>query len=177
MSAVIAIVFVVCIAGLLVFILYKDIRERKWKHLVLELLVLLAVYLILNRKFHFLSTIQQQIETKGGAQENVTLVLCFLCTIIGMTAQYFYRQAEADQPKFKFELAPFLMPIFVSPIVFSPLLALLDKNIEGPILTIPKLTLYFVAFQNGFFWKDMLEHQKKRTLKSQVKAQAQAQEA
>ena len=45
------------------------------------------------------------------------------------------------------------MPIFVSPIVFIPLLTVItDVNTTGAFAQ-PKLMVYFIAFQNGFFWR------------------------
>jgi hypothetical protein len=55
---------------------------------------------------------------------------------------------------------PFLMPIFASPIVFIPLLTLTSEVAMGGAFTRPKLMVYLVAFQNGFFWKSFFEQRK-----------------
>ena len=52
------------------------------------------------------------------------------------------------------------MPILVSPIVFIPLLTLTSELGAGGAFTRARLMAYLVAFQNGFFWKQLFEQRR-----------------
>lgn len=80
--------------------------------------------------------------------------------VLGMVARYFYVQAERAKTKFEFDWMTFLMPIFASPIVFIPLLALTSEVVIGGAFTRAKLMVYLVAFQNGFVWKSFFEQRR-----------------
>jgi len=101
------------------------------------------------------------VETKGGGpREVIAVVFCYVSMVLGMAAQYFYRQAEAGARKLRFKPIEFLMPIFASPIVFIPLLTIsTDAAMNGPF-TQARLMVYLVAFQNGFFWKNFFDEKK-----------------
>jgi ABC-type glycerol-3-phosphate transport system permease component len=104
------------------------------------------------------------LETKGGSDVGVAVVLCYLAMLFGMVAQYGYAQGERGRRRFRFELVSFLMPIFASPIIFIPLLSLTAELSVGGAFTQSKLMVYLVAFQNGFFWKGFFEQQRKRAV-------------
>jgi hypothetical protein len=96
-----------------------------------------------------------------GADEVVSIILCYMSMVFGMTAEYGYGKAERGETTLKFELMPFLMPIFASPIVFIPLLSLMSEEaMLGHPFTRAKLMVYLVAFQNGFFWKSFFEQRR-----------------
>lgn len=150
----------ISIAGCLVGILYINIKAKKWIRLCLSLIVLEIIVYFLNRKFGY----PFLVESKGPVEETVAIVLSYLCMVLGMVAQYFYRQAESSGRGLKIEIAPFLMPIFASPIVFIPLLAIIqDTTMGGGAFAKAKIMLYLVAFQNGFFWKDIFDRQRMKT--------------
>ena len=95
------------------------------------------------------------------ADEAASIVLCYASMLLGMMAEYGYCKAERGETTFKFELMPFLMPVFASPIVFIPLLSLMSEEaMFGHPFTRAKVMVYLVAFQNGFFWKSFLEQRK-----------------
>ena len=94
-----------------------------------------------------------------GADEIASVAFCYVCMVLGMMAEYGYSKAEHGE--FKFELMPFLMPIFASPIVFIPLLSLMtEEAMAGGAFTRAKVMVYLVAFQNGFFWKSFFEQRR-----------------
>jgi len=110
------------------------------------------------------------VETKGGARETIAIVFCYVSMVVGMVAQYFYRQAEAGARRLRFKPIEFLMPIFASPIVFIPLLTISsDAAMNGPF-TQARLMVYLVAFQNGFFWKNFFDEKKPRALAAPAEA-------
>jgi hypothetical protein len=96
-------------------------------------------------------------QTRGATDEIVAIVICYASMVLGMMAEYGYAQAERGNKKIEFDLMSFLMPIFASPIVFIPLLTLTSEVALGGAFTRPKLMVYLVAFQNGFFWKSFFE--------------------
>jgi hypothetical protein len=96
-----------------------------------------------------------------GADEVASVAICYVSMLLGMMAEYGYCKAERGETSFKFELMPFLMPIFASPIVFIPLLSLMSEEaMWGHPFTRAKLMVYLVAFQNGFFWKSFFEQRR-----------------
>lgn len=102
------------------------------------------------------------IETKGATTgTGIAVVFSYVAMLLGMMAHYGYVQAERRQKRFTFEAMSFFMPVFASPIVFIPLLAIMSDISEGGAFTHGKLMVYLVAFQNGFFWKSFFDQQKR----------------
>jgi hypothetical protein len=99
----------------------------------------------------------------GGVDETASLVICYGAMIAGMAAQYAFAMAERvsrGEPRGRFELLTFVMPMLVSPIVFIPLLTLTSELGAGGAFTRARLMAYLVAFQNGFFWKQLFEQRR-----------------
>lgn len=161
MSAVEYRIIVVALAGLLVVAVHRGITTRRWVRLGIHLLFLGGVALLLRVPLPF--TTAWGLATKGREDEPdqlirvVALVACFLSMIFGMAAQYFYAQCAAGRRRMKFDLTSFVVPFFLSPIVFTPLLGVMDAALSSQALSSQTLMLYFVAFQNGFMWKDVIE--------------------
>jgi len=110
--------------------------------------------------------VPDSVESKGPVDETVAIVLCYLCMLLGMVAEYGYAQAERGHKRLRFEPMTFLMPIFASPIVFIPLLTITtDISFDGAFSK-SKLMVYLVAFQNGFFWKGFFEQRRQKALRS-----------
>jgi hypothetical protein len=58
-----------------------------------------------------------------------------------------------------------LLPMLASPLVFIPLLgAFQNAPVDLMSLTLPKFMVFFVAFQNGFFWKEVVDNFRKKQL-------------
>ena len=91
------------------------------------------------------------VESKGAIHETLAVVFCYAAMVVGMMAQYAYQQTQTHD--FRFDPAAFLMPIFVSPIVFIPLLTVIGEVNTTGAFAQPKLMVYLIAFQNGFFWR------------------------
>ncbi len=148
-----AILVMLSLAGLLAGRIFSDIwrgrPRRLWPTAVL-LLVSIGAYVFAFR---------EDVESKGAVDEGLAVALCYVAMLLGMVAEYFYRQAERGRRRFRWEPMTFMMPIFASPIVFIPLLTLIDVS-EGGVLAKAKLMIYLVAFQNGFFWKGFFEKQR-----------------
>lgn len=96
-----------------------------------------------------------------GASETGTLAVSYLSMVLGMIAQYLYAKAERGDTTFAIEWMPLLLPIFASPIVFIPLVSIAGEVSSTPyLLAQPKVMVYLVAFQNGFFWKHFLDQRR-----------------
>jgi len=153
------------LAGVVAGAAYRDFRRghaRVWP----------TVLLALGAAAVWLAARPQQLETKGGSDVSVAVVLCYGAMLLGMVAQYGYAQGERRQRRFRFELVGFMMPIFASPIIFIPLLSLTTDLSVGGAFTQSKLMVYLVAFQNGFFWKSFFEQQRQRAVEGTQRAAA-----
>jgi hypothetical protein len=145
-----AVLVMLSLAGLLAGRIFFDIwqgRPRRLWPTAVMLLVSAGVYFYAFR---------EEVESKGAVDEGLAVALCYVAMLLGMVAEYFYRQVERGRRRFRWEPMTFMMPIFASPIVFIPLLTLIDVS-EGGVFAKAKLMVYLVAFQNGFFWKGFFE--------------------
>jgi hypothetical protein len=101
-------------------------------------------------------------QTRSSTDEVIVAVIAYFAMVLGMVAQYFYVQAETGATKVKFEWLPFLMPLLASPIIFIPLVSIAVDAGGGGAFTRQKLMVYLVAFQNGFFWKQVFDQRRMR---------------
>jgi cytochrome bd-type quinol oxidase subunit 2 len=85
--------------------------------------------------------------------------------LLGMFAQYLYRHFERPKRyRNKWDWGCFIAPIFASPIIFTPLAAAfqsVDIDLTKPNSKLPQLMIFFVAFENGFFWKEHYDRKQK----------------
>jgi hypothetical protein len=142
--------------GLTVAMAYRDLVRRRPARLSPT-----ALLTALSIAVYILAFPDTTIETKGTIQEGVAVALCYLSMLLGMIAQYFYKQAERGDKTFSFAPLEFMMPIFASPIVFIPLLTITEEMALSGAFTKAKLMVYLVAFQNGFFWKSFFDQRQK----------------
>jgi hypothetical protein len=152
MSDLLAVILVVSLVLLVVELGYRAFNRRGGL-LPRTLIVLAAGWIVY-------AVAPRAVQTRGASDEMVAIVICYLSMVLGMMAEYGYTQAERGNKKLEFELMSFLMPIFASPIVFIPLLTLTSEVAMGGAFTRPKLMVYLVAFQNGFFWKSFFEQRR-----------------
>jgi hypothetical protein len=146
MSDVFALILTISLALLVLDLAYR-VFKRGSRLLPTALVVLAAGWVVY-------ALAPKAVQTRGAADE---IVVCYASMVFGMMAEYGYAQAERGNKKIEFDLMSFLMPIFASPIVFIPLLTLTSEVALGGAFTRPKLMVYLVAFQNGFFWKSFFE--------------------
>jgi hypothetical protein len=101
-----------------------------------------------------------QLTPKSAQDEQLYLIIAlYLFMILGMLAHYGYtRFSQPAKIRKKFNLGYFLAPVLVSPIVFFPLLTILQSaNIDVESLNV-KLMFFCIAFENGFFWKEFFDN-------------------
>jgi hypothetical protein len=146
--------------GLIIGVAAIELRRGKSRRVLPGILIIAFAVGV------FLLTRPANVETKGAVDETAGVVFCYGAMLLGMFAEYGYRQAERGETRFKFELMQFLMPVFASPIVFIPLLTITDDLPLGGAFTKAKLMVYLVAFQNGFFWKSFFEQRRQHILET-----------
>jgi hypothetical protein len=149
MSDLFAVILTVSLALLVLDLAYRVFR-RGSRLLPTALVVVAAGWVVY-------ALAPQGVQERGSSDEIVAIGFCYASMVFGMMAEYGYAQAERGNKKIEFDLMSFLMPIFASPIVFIPLLTLTSEVAIGGAFTRPKLMVYLVAFQNGFFWKSFFE--------------------
>ena len=156
MSPGLTIVLPFSLIGLMAGVAYLQFGRRESRR------VLSSVLLMTFALGVFVFAMPANIETKGSSpDETIAVAFCYFAMLLGMMAEYGYKQAEKGEKKFKFDMQ-FLMPIFASPIVFIPLLTITADMPVGGAFTKSKLMVYLVAFQNGFFWKSFFEERRKQ---------------
>lgn len=117
------------------------------KRAVGEAIALGGVFLLLNVTTGFPAAQQS-----FGAEPIAALGIMGLCVLCGMAAHYFFFLQR------KWSWKSFLRPFFVSPLVLLPLIG----SVSGvpSIEPIQLISFGFLAFQNGFFWREVFEHAK-----------------
>lgn len=155
-----SIVFWVSLAGLCVLVFLEYVRVRKLRRLLFCLAVLAgcgALY------FYFFQS-SPSIASKGEQPSQAGfVVVLYACMFLGMVCHSFYsRFLKAKTEREPFDWGNFFAPVFASPIVFMPLLgAFQNADVDLTKLTMPKFMVFFVAFQNGFFWKEVVDNRAK----------------
>ncbi|HEY6006633.1 MAG TPA: hypothetical protein VIV57_27380 [Anaeromyxobacter sp.] len=108
------------------------------------LLALAAVVL------HFTTGFPSSRQSFGGISPLLAMGILLVGTILGMTARYiFYIRG-------KFRWLSLVKPLVVSPIVLLPLIGSLQG--QAALEPIQLVSFAFLSFQNGFFWKAVLDH-------------------
>ncbi len=128
------------------------ITNRSWKRFLIELLILAGFITILYMATGFPAPSSRQ--AFGGISPISAIGIMFVCTILGIVAHYFFYL------KGKFSLGMFLKPLFISPIVLLPLIGSVQGTSD--LESIQMISFAILAFQNGFFWKAVLEHAKQQ---------------
>jgi hypothetical protein len=89
-----------------------------------------------------------------GASPIITIVLMFIGVLLGIAATYVFNL------KGSFSLKEFVRPIVISPLILLPLIG----SVQGAALEPVQLICFTVlAFQNGFFWQQVLRDAKPKT--------------
>ncbi len=143
--------------GIIVFELIKQ-RKKFWLASGIQCALILLIAYGLHRWFGYLNST----EIKGfiNISEKWTLFGLYVFTILGITAQHIFVQVKGlnvrgRQPKLKW--MPLLKPLVVSPIIFLAVLNQLTKMGAMANTLTAVLTQFILAFQNGFFWKTVIE--------------------
>jgi hypothetical protein len=104
------------------------------------------------------NSLSQGVTTRGSQPADFgAVIVLYFCMVLGMLAQCGFRRFE--RPTDSSGWREFLAPIFASPIVFIPLLGVVQNtDLDLRSLAAARYVIFFVAFENGFFWKDYFDH-------------------
>lgn len=153
MSVILSWTIVVSIAALTIIFFIRDYKERSWKKFMKHIVFLFISSFVLNFYFDFFSVVV----SKGN--KNQYLLLLFTFTILGMFANYAFRHFSVDKSMRKeWDIGLFIAPVFISPIVSLPLFQILEQVNDTKSIN---LTIFVIAFQNGFLWKEYFDKKRK----------------
>ncbi|HLC15672.1 MAG TPA: hypothetical protein VJL89_05545, partial [Thermodesulfovibrionia bacterium] len=135
------------------------IRSKNRKQFISQLIGIGLCVLALNAAFDFPAAVPESVP-RGEAHEWMFIAAMYVFMILGMLSQYLYnRFSQPERKRKKFDFGLFIAPIFTSPVIFLPLLAaLMSADIDLTTEHQSRIILFFVAFENGFFWKDYFDH-------------------
>lgn len=131
-----------------IFIIIEFIISRAVKRFIIQVVILLGVIVVLRVTTGFPATRV----AFGGVSPITATGIMFICTLLGIAAHYFFYL------KGGFSWRTFLKPLVTSPIVLLPLIG----SVQGTsgVESVQMISFGVLAFQNGFFWKEVLEHAK-----------------
>ncbi len=136
----------------LVLLVVEGIAARSVKKILPEFLLFCAFLLLLNWITGF--PVPSSMQAFGGVSPLTALGLMFGCTILGIMAHYFFYLQG------KFSWQEFLKPLVISPIIFLPLVGSV-QSLTG-LESMQMISFAILAFQNGFFWKEVFGRVKKK---------------
>lgn len=149
MSPEIVIGIIVFSALAFVLLLVDFFRGRRRRAAVgAALLILFLVILHLTTGFPASSI---AIAFGGTFPVEWAIVLMFGAVILGVIAQHVFSRPS------RLTVLDFMRPIVVSPLVLLPLIGSLQAS---PLEIIQTVSLVLLAFQNGFFWQQVLKDAK-----------------
>lgn len=157
MSQLMVILLLISLVGLITFTLYRYLKTKNTRNLIFHLLLIIIYILVF-----FGYVLFNDLTPKSGQDDHLYLIIAlYLFMILGMLAHYGYtRFSQPAKIRKKFDLGFFLAPVLVSPIIFFPLLTILQSaNIEVETLNV-KLMFFCIAFENGFFWKEFFDNRR-----------------
>jgi hypothetical protein len=144
----VAVLAIAC-ALLLVVDLARGHRRRGTVGLILLVAFLIALYVTTGFPF----PTEGRVSFGGTISVWWAIFAMFLGVVLGMIAQYVWTKPET------FTWLDFLRPIVVSPMVLLPLIGSLSS---GPLEAIQLFSMALLAFQNGYFWQQVLKDAKPR---------------
>ena len=146
-------VSLLALAGVL---FYRDYKARSGKGFILHALILLACVAFLWRFFGFLKTAPVG---KGDNNEVYFIIVLYVIMVLGMLASYAFQHFSKQKAGRKeWDIGLFLAPVFISPVIFIPLLTAFQQAGSDS----PRMMMFLVAFQNGFLWKEYFDHKRKK---------------
>lgn len=158
MSALLALLTALSLLGLAVLSVFYFLKSRRLKPFLLQIVLLALCFAALHALFGF----PARAPVARGAEDVYFVIILYLCMLLGMAAQYAHNRFLLPKgQRQQFDLGLFLAPLFASPIIFIPLLAAMQNaEVDLARLTVPKIMVFFVAFENGFFWKEYFDHRR-----------------
>lgn len=148
--------------GICAVFVVRFIKFRHWRAFIAQLAVTGIAFVLV---YYYFYRIEIPAARGEGNGDIYVVIVLYLCMLLGMVSHSLY--ARLEQPKKKrphFDFGLFIAPVFASPIVFIPLIsALQNADVDLMKLTTPKLMIFFLAFENGFFWKEYFDNRRRST--------------
>lgn len=154
------VIILISIILLSIYLLIIDYKNKSIRMFFFHAGVITLIVCILNRFYNFLHF--GSISKAGDDIKLYKLIVLFIVMILGMLSSYFFKRFSTPKNKrTKFEIGVFIAPIFISPLIFIPLLDVVNSQDSQKAIVM----LYFIAFQNGFLWREYYESKKVSTIK------------
>lgn len=137
------------------WIIYSQFRRARPLTLFARLAALALYLAALHWAFGFPSfagVASKSSETPAPVFIAIVLFM-YVAMVFGMAAEYLYHYLDGPPADRRFDLGSLIKPILVSPLVFIPLASSLQTVNLDLTLSIPRLMLFLVAFENGFLWR------------------------
>jgi hypothetical protein len=153
-------VFWLSLAGLIVLTLRNFLLSKN----IARSLLLIAILSAVGVGYYALFESGSQIRPKGDQPNQwAFIVVLYVCMLLGMASNYAYgRFVKTKSARPPFDAGNFVAPMLASPLVFIPLLgAFQDTYVDPANLTVPKVMIFLVAFENGFFWKEIFDNRRR----------------
>jgi uncharacterized membrane protein YkvI len=152
--------FWVSLVGLLILAVRNFIRHRKVRQIIFSVILLSTCGVIYAAFF------ESDTDVRPKGEQLIQwpfVIILYICMLMGMALSYLYNLFSAPKKSRQpFDVGNFLAPFFASPIVFIPLLsAFQDSGVDLSNLTEPKLMIFLIGIQNGFFWKEFFKNRHK----------------
>ena len=145
-----------CLVVSALLALVDYIHRRSWRRFIAYLVALFAIALVLRLTTGFPFPGSKQ-AFGGGASPLLAVALMFVGVILGIAATYVFNLTSS------FSWHDFVRPLVVSPLVLLPLIG----SVQGAALEPVQLVCFSVlAFQNGFFWQQVLRDAKPMTFRT-----------
>ena len=126
-----------------------------------QLVVWLALLSAFGGWYFFAFQQAPHLQSKGEQSSALAMVGLYACMLAGMACNYLYAHFMNPKGKRKpFDFGCFFGPVFASPIIFIPLWAAFQN--AGIGVMSPQFAAFFVAFENGFFWKEVFDNRKQQ---------------
>ena len=152
----------VSLLALAAVLFYRDYKAGSAKGFTLHALILLACVAFLWRCFGFLKAAPVG---KGDNNEVYFIIVLYVIMVLGMLASYAFQHFSKEKAGRKeWDIGLFLAPVFVSPVIFTPLLTAFQQAAatQQAGSNAPRMMMFLVAFQNGFLWKEYFDHKRKK---------------
>jgi hypothetical protein len=134
-----------------ILILVDLFRLQLLRRFLWQLAILVGAVAILSVTVGF-TMASRRVAFGGGYSVELAIGVMFFGVILGMIARYIFHMGQS-----RFSWIDFARPMAVSPIVLLPLIGALEG---GGIETLQLASLVILAFQNGFFWQQVLKDAK-----------------
>jgi hypothetical protein len=150
MSPIVTYLLIIFLGLFALIIIIELIIFRDIKKFVYQTVILVAVIVFLKLTAGFPATRV----AFGGVSPVIAIGIMLVCTLFGVAAHYIYYMEG------KFIWRTFLKPLVISPIVLLPLIG----SVQGSpgLEPVQMISFGVLAFQNGFFWKEVFEHAKSK---------------